>query len=314
MTFFKKNQKLLLFCFAGIVGPISFVINALADQTGVVPEVKINAVTKLLDWVIEFAVKYSFQALGGLVILFVAWVASRYVSRFVRNKLLARNIDATVVKFLAQIIRLTILALGVLMMLSSFGVQIAPLIAGLSVAGVGIGLAVQGPLSNYAAGATTLIFTKPFKLGDIIEVHGYQGEVADITLPRTELNGLDGSRIIIPNKHIIGEVIKNFSVHRKLEINVGVSYDTDIPKALVILEAIIKSEKRIPHNAVYNLGIKEFADSAINLQAFICVLQKNYTDVKFAINNAIVTQFKANNILIPFPHRDIRIVDNRKVL
>lgn len=313
MKSLKKIYDLYLGSSVVIAGLGLFTGDAWADQVGVVPDNKINAVTKLLDWAVEFAVKYSFQALGGLVILFVAWIVSRYVSRFVSNNLLARNVDPTVVKFLAQMARLIVLVLGVLMMLSSFGVQIAPLIAGLSVAGVGIGLAVQGPLSNYAAGAT-LIFTKPFKLGDIIEVHGYQGEVKDITLPRTELNGLDGSRIIIPNKHIIGEVIKNFSVHRKLEINVGVSYDADIPKALAILEKIIKTEKRIPGSASYKLGIKEFADSAINLQVFVWVLQENYTDVKFAINSAIITEFKANNILIPFPQRDIRIIDNRKVL
>lgn len=307
----KSSQKIFSFVFFLWMGMLEcWLLNspAFGDEQNNFSETKISAVAKLLDWVIEIAVKYSFQAFGGLVILFVAWVVSRYLSRFVQNKLRAQNIDLTVVKFLAQMTRLVVLALGALMMLSSFGVQIAPLIAGLSVAGVGIGLAIQGPLSNYAAGAT-LIFTKPFKLGDIIEVHGYQGEVKDITLPRTELNGLDGSRIIIPNKHIIGEVIKNFSAHRKLEINVGVSYDADIPKVLAILESIIKAEKRIPEKASYKLGIKEFADSSINLQVLIWVLQENFTDVRFAVNNAIVVKFRENNVVIPFPQRDVNLMN-----
>ena len=282
-------------------------------QGVVAPELKLNSVAKLVDWIFEATVKYSFQAIGGLLILFAAWITSRYVSGIVYRKLAERKVDTTVVKFLSQVVRLIVMALGILMMLSSFGVQIAPLVAGLSVAGVGIGLAIQGPLANYAAGAT-LIFTKPFKLGDIIEVNGFQGEVADITLPRTELNGLDGSRIIIPNKHIIGEVIKNFSEHRKLEINVGVSYDTDVKKALAIIEDIIKREDRIPNHEVYKLGIKEFADSAISLQAFVWVPQDKYTDAKFAINNAIVDRFRSNNITIPFPQRDVRIVENRKAI
>lgn len=288
-----------------------FAQNTFAQQVSV-PPMKISAISKLVDWAMEVAVKYSFQALGGLVILFATWVASRYLSRFVYKKLVTQKVDPTIVKFLAQVSRIIVLALGILMMLSSFGVQIAPLIAGLSVAGVGIGLAIQGPLSNYAAGAT-LIFTKPFKLGDIIEVHGYQGEVDDITLPRTELNGLDGSRIIIPNKHIIGEVIKNFSAHRKLEINVGVSYDSDISKALKILEEIIVDERRIPDAQSYKLGIKEFADSSINLQAFVWVLQKNYTDAKFAINKAIIEKFRESGISIPYPRRDVHIIENAKV-
>lgn len=288
----------------------SFIFTHAFAQANAAPEMKLNAVARLLDWVIETTVKYSFQALGGLVILFAAWIVSRYASALVHRKLAERKVDTTIVRFLSQVVRLVILALGILMMLSSFGVQIAPLIAGLSVAGVGIGLAVQGPLANYAAGAT-LIFTKPFKLGDIIEVNGFQGEVSDITLPRTELNGLDGSRIIIPNKHIIGEVIKNFSEHRKLEISVSVSYDTDIKKALMILEDIIKREERIPNHEVYKLGIKEFADSAVNLQAFVWVPQDKYTDAKFAINNEIIDRFKKNNITIPFPQHEVRIIENR---
>ena len=158
--------------------------------------------------------------------------------------------------------------------LSSLGVQIAPLIAGLSVAGVGAGLALQGPLSNYAAGAT-LIFTKPFKVGDNIEITGFQGEVQDISLPRTELLASDGSKIIIPNKHIVGEVIKNYSTFRQLEINVGVSYTSDVHKALSLIEKIITTDKRIPSSEPYNVGIKEFADSSIKLQALVWVPQES---------------------------------------
>lgn len=254
----------------------------------------------------EWAVKYSFQVIGGVIILFAAWMLSRFVSKIIHKWLLERNIDITIIKFIDQIIRGIILALGVLMTLSSFGVQIAPLIAGLSVAGVGVGLALQGPLSNYTSGAM-LIFTKPFKIGDIIDVHGYQGEVKDISLPRTELFGVDGSIIIIPNKHIIGEVIKNFSEYRKLEINVGVSYGSDVKKAIGIIEQIVKAEERIPNKEVFKIGIMEFADSAIMLQALVWVPQVKYIDVKFAINNNILEQFKANGIVIPFPQRDVHI-------
>ncbi len=262
---------------------------------------------KTIEFITEQGVKYSFQAIGGIVVLVSAWMLSRFVGNWVHRTLVEKKIDVSIVKFIAQAARIAILALGVLMTLSSFGVQIAPLIAGLSVAGVGICLALQGPLSNYTSGAT-LIFTKPFKVGDIIEVHGYQGEVADISLPRTELYGLDGSRIIIPNKHIIGEVIKNFSEYRKLEINLGVAYDSDINKALQIIETIIKNEKRIPNAEVYKVGIKEFAASSIELQAFVWVPQNKYVDVKFAINQTILEQYRQAGIVMPFPQHDVRII------
>ncbi len=269
-----------------------------------------NLLQKITDFVAEGAVKYSFQLLGGLVILVCAWMLSRFVVKLVNRALVDRKVDVTVIKFITQAVRIIILALGVLMTLSSFGVQVAPLIAGLSVAGVGIGLALQTPLSNYASGAT-LIFTKPFKVGDIIDVHGYQGEVKDITLPRTELYGIDGSIIVIPNKHIIGEVIRNYSEYRKLEVNIGVAYDSDVKKAIAIIEGIIKAEKRIPNAEVYKIGIKEFADSAINLQALVWVPQAKYVDVKFGINNSILEQFRAQGIVIPFPQRDVRIISGK---
>ena len=265
-----------------------------------------TTIVKIVDFITENAVKYSFQAIGGLVILLAAWALSRFVARIVHRALVERKVDISIVKFIAQAVRIAIMVLGILMTLSSFGVQIAPLIAGLSVAGVGIGLAIQGPLSNYAAGAT-LIFTKPFRVGEIIEVNGYQGEVADITLPRTELNGLDGSRIIIPNKHIIGEVIKNFSEHRRLEINVGISYNSDVNKALGIIENIIKNEEHIPNHEAYKVGIKEFADSAINIQAFVWVPQLKFTETKFSMHKAILADFNKHGIVIPFPQRDVHL-------
>ncbi len=263
-------------------------------------------VHKIIDFVAENAVKYSFQVIGGMVILLCAWILSRFVSKLVNRSLMEKKIDITIIKFLTQAVRMVIMALGMLMTLSSFGVQIAPLLAGLSVAGVGVGLALQGPLSNYASGAT-LIFTKPFKVGDIIEVNGYQGEVIDISLPRTELTGIDGSIIIIPNKHIIGEVIKNYSHYRKLEINIGVAYDSDVNKAMSIIQGIIKAEPHIPNKEVYRLGIHEFGDSAIILQSAVWVQQAEYSVAKFAINNAILDQFRANGIVMPFPQRDVHI-------
>ncbi len=261
---------------------------------------------KIIDFVTENAVHYSFQILGACVILFVAWVLSRFAVKMTRQTLHEKKVDVTVERFIVQAVRLAVLAFGVLLALSCLGVQIAPLIAGLSVVGVGVGLALQGPLSNYASGAT-LIFTKPFKIGDIIETAGVQGEVKDISLPRTELLGLDGSIIIIPNKHIVGEVIKNYSEYRKLEFNVGIGYDSDVDKAFKVLETILKENKLIPSNQPIKVGIRDFGDSCINLQAYVWVFQSNYAEVKFAVNKAILDEFRRNGITIPNPQRDIHI-------
>ncbi len=265
-----------------------------------------DRIIKIVDFVTEHVVQYGFQILGAVVILFVGWILARFAAKIVRDALHDKKIDITIEKFLVQTTKWIVLAFSVLLALSSLGVQIAPFIAGLSVAGVGIGLALQGPLSNYTSGAT-LIFTKPFKVGDIIEVNGFQGEVKDISLPRTELLGLDGSIIIIPNKHIIGEVIKNYSHYRKLEFDVGISYEADINLAFSIIEGILKNNKAIPPNQPIKVGIREFGESRLNLQAIIWIAQSEYGDVKFEVNKAILDEFRRQGISIPYPQRDIHI-------
>ena len=265
-----------------------------------------SLVHRIIVFIAENTVKYSFQVFAGLVVLASGWVLSQVAAGLVQRALRDKNIDITIKKFIMQTARIAVLALGGLVALSTFGLQIAPLIAGLSVAGVGAGLALQGPLSNYASGAT-LIFTKPFKVGDIIEVKGVQGEVVDMTMPRTELIGLDGSKIVVPNKHIVGEVIRNHSQYRQVEIAVGVSYGSDVAKAVKIIEDIIKTEKRVCSNRTVKAGIKEFGDSSIHLQAFLCVPPVHFTDVRFAINGRILEEFQRQGITIAFPQRDVHL-------
>lgn len=258
---------------------------------------------KIIDVITEYGIHYGFQIVGALVILFVGWSVSRFFARLTQKTLHKQKVDVTVHKFIVQSVYWLVLALAFLLALSSLGVQIAPLIAGFSVAGVGAGLALQGPLSNYASGIT-LIFTKPFKVGDIIEVVGLpnvQGEVKDISLPRTELLGLDGSIIIIPNKHIIGEVIKNYSEYRKLEINVGISYENNVEMALAIIDKVLKTNKLVPSNQPIKAGINSFGANGINLQVFVWVLPQDYWDVRFAAHKAILDELRRQSFTIRQP-------------
>ncbi len=261
---------------------------------------------KILDWIIEAIVKYSFRVLGGILILFVGWIIAKFICRLAHDFFLKHKVDVTVTKFLVATIRLVVMAFAVLIALGKFGIEIAPFIAGLSVVGFGTSFALQGPLSNYAAGAS-LIFTKPFKVGDIIEVVGEIGEVEDMTLPRTLLRTLDDTVVVIPNKHIIGEIIHNYSGQKKIDVKVGVGYKTNVEKAIELIRKIINNDNRILHPNNVKVGILEFADSSINLYARIWCKQAEYWDVLFDINKHIFEEFKKNNIEIPFPQRDIHI-------
>jgi small conductance mechanosensitive channel len=267
---------------------------------------ELGTVRKLVDLLVEFCVRYSFQVLGGIIVLILGWAVARISSKFIGRFLEKHNVDVTVSKFLMGITKLVIIAFASLIALGNFGITIAPFIAGLSVIGFGTSFALQGPLSNYAAGAT-LIFTKPFKVGDIIEVANVMGEVVDITLPRTKVKTVDGTIIVIPNKHIIGEVIHNYSEFKKLDITVGISYSSKVDKAIEAVRGVVKRDKRVAEKPMPKVGISEFADSSINIYARLWCRQSDYWDLMFDINKGIHDEFDKNNITIPFPQRDVHI-------
>ncbi len=266
----------------------------------------VGTAKRLIDIIIEAVVKYSFQVLGGIIVLVIGWIITKFISKFVHDFLTKHKVDVTVTKFLVGSVKLAVMAFAGLVALGKFGIEIAPFIAGLSVVGFGTSFALQGPLSNYAAGAT-LIFTKPFKVGDIIEVTGVVGEVEDMTLPRTILRTIDNTVIVVPNKHIIGEIIQNYSDLKRLDIKVGVDYKTDVKKAVEIVKNIITRESRIPQGKEQKVGISEFADSCINLYARVWCKQADYWDVLFSVNKAILEEFNNNRISIPFPQRDVHL-------
>jgi len=219
-----------------------------------------------------------------------------------------KHVDVVVSKFLVGGVKLAILTFAFIVALGKFGIEIAPLIAGISVVGFGTSFALQGPLSNYASGAT-LIFTKPFKVGEIIEVAGVMGEVLDMKLPRTEIKTVDGNTIVIPNKHIIGEIIHNYSTAKRLDIRVGVSYKSDMDKAIGIVRDVIKKDARVIKEP--NVGISEFADSSVNIYARVWCKQDDYWNVLFSINKNIFDEFNKQGVEIPFPQRDVHIIENK---
>jgi small conductance mechanosensitive channel len=213
-------------------------------------------------------------------------------------------VDVTVAKFIASAVKLLVMVFALIAALGKFGIDVAPLIAGISVAGLGVSFALQGPLSNYASGIT-LIFTKPFKVGDIIEVVGVSGEVLDIKLARTDLKSLDGTMYIIPNKHIIGEIIHNCSDVKELDLNIGIGYKTDVTTAIQLMKNLIKEDKRVMREP--NLGISSFGESSININARVWCKVNDYWNVMFDLNKQIFEAFKQNGIEIPYPQREIRI-------
>lgn len=259
----------------------------------------------------EFFVKYSWSIVGSIVIMIVGYLVAKFLGAALKAFLLRRHADVTITKFLVDIFKLCILATAALICLGNFGITIAPFIAGLSVVGFGTSFALQGPLSNYAAGAT-LVFTKPFKVGDILEFGEWMGQVEDMTLARTIIKTIDGTRVVIPNKKIIGEVIHNYSDHKKLDIRVGVGYGTDVKRAVAVVKDVIAKDKRIAAKPAPKVGIAEFAASSIVIYARVWCKQLDYWDLMFNVNEAIYDEFSKSSITIPFPQQDVHLYTEKE--
>ena len=290
-----------------MLGQLFFTVAVYAQEAGT--KLAVNgggAVRKILDLLIEFCVNYSFRVIGGIIVLTCGWILGNFLAGVALKALKQRSIDITVGKFIASGVKFAIFGFAVLIALGKFGIEIAPFIAGLSVIGFGTSFALQGPLSNFAAGAV-LIFTKPFKVGDIIETVGCMGEVEDMSLGRTLLRTVDGTYIVIPNKHIVGEVIRNDTEFKRVDIKVGISYASNVEKAISSIKNILDTDPRVAQKIKPKVGISEFADSSINLYARLWCRQAEYWDVLFDLNKKILSVFNREDIAIPFPQRDLHI-------
>lgn len=256
---------------------------------------------------LDFVSKNILNIIASAVVLLLGWILAKFFGKILQILLLRRKADVTITKFLVDILMLLIMCGAILIALGNFGITIAPFIAGLGALGFGASFALQGPLSNYAAGAT-LIFTKPFKVGDIVEVNGQVGEVVDMTLARTLMRTLDGTLVIIPNKKVIGEIMHNYSQYKRLDIKVGVAYSADTDKAISLIRGIVASDKRVISHPQAKVGISEFGDSGISLYARLWCKQSDYWDLMFDTNRSVLEAFRKNSINIPFPQREVRII------
>src|SRR5438552_11938704 len=167
--------------------------------------------------IIKFLTDYGFQIIGALIILVLGGMVARWVGRVAGSFFEKKGVELPMRTLAVRVIRLLVFGLAVVLALEKFGVPIAPMVAGIGVAGVGIGLAMQGVLSNIVAGLT-IIFTKPFRVGEYIEMLGTHGQVASIELFSTTLLHPDRSRIVIPNRKIVGEILHNYGTVRQLDI------------------------------------------------------------------------------------------------
>lgn len=269
----------------------------------------IDAIGRIEAKVVDFLTDYGFQIIGALIILTIGLVIAWWIGRALRQWLEKKRVEPPIIMLAVRVVRLLIFLVALLQALEKLSVPIGPALAGIGVAGVGIGLALQGVLGNLVAGLT-IIFTKPFRIGEYIEIAGVQGQVTKIELFSTTLVHTDFSRVVIPNRKIVGEILHNCGNVRQHDLSVGVAYGTNLNDALAIVRDVLARNPRVLKEPAPVIGVTMLADSSINIAVKPWTSLDDFVPAQAEIYQAIAEQFRAANIQIPFPQREVRLLNN----
>lgn len=267
----------------------------------------LEALNQAKSTLIDLAIKFGPKLMVAILIMTVGFFAARWISRPADNLFERMHVDLAVRHLLTRIVYGLVLLLFIIMALQNLGVELLPLIAGLGIAGAGIALAMQGVLGNLVAGLT-IIFTRPFQIGEYISIVGEEGEVVDISLFSTVLTHPDRSRVVLPNRKIVGEVLHNYGNIRQLDLNVGVAYDTPLDAALAVVREVVTANPRVLRDPEPVIGVALLADSSISIAVRPWVRVNDFGPAGAEINQALVLALGANDIRIALPQLEVRLL------
>jgi small conductance mechanosensitive channel len=252
--------------------------------------------------------EYGLKAVFVLILLTIAWMVSGWASSIVRTSLDRINFDETLSIFLSKLVRWAILLMAALTCVNRFGGETTSFAALIGAAGLAIGLAFQGTLSNFAAGAMLLLF-RPYKVGDEVNVAGYTGTVREIELFTTAIDTPDYRRIIVPNSSIFGAVIENVTHHpvRRFSVGVGTAYSADIDETRRVLERAVRSVVQVAATPAPAVVLLELGASSVNWNVQAWAKREAYGDAKQAVIRAVKIELDESGIGIPFPQLDLHL-------
>jgi small conductance mechanosensitive channel len=273
---------------------------------------QLASIDQIKNTILDLAIRFGPKLLVAILILTVGFAVSRWVSRWCLRGLSHVELEPPVRTLLARVAWILTLSLFVILALQNLGVELLPLIAGLGVAGAGVALATQGVLSNVVAGLS-IIFTKPFRIGEYISIVGEDGVVTAITLFNTTLTHVDHSRVVIPNRKIVGEILHNSGSIRQLDIAVGVAYDSDVNAAVAAIGEVLAANPRVLKDPPPLVQPIQLGDWAVSIGVRPWVLVPDYVAASGELNGAILESFRARAIVMPFPQREVRLIGNPSI-
>lgn len=267
----------------------------------------------VVDWkerVANYIETHGPKILSAILILVAGFFVARWAGKLVQSWLGRKELqlEPPVQMLMVRLLRLLVLIFSLVIAAGTAGMDVTALVASIGVAGVGLGLATQGVLSNIVAGLT-IIFTKPFRVGEYIEMLGTHGQVVSIELFSTTLIHSDRSRVVIPNRKIVGEILHNYGTMRQLDLSVGIGYGMDPQEAVAVVREILSRNPRVLKEPAPAVGITALADSSVNIAVKPWVTVADFGAAAAEINQAILLEFRSRRIEIPFPQREIRLLN-----
>ena len=264
---------------------------------------------EILNTILALTSTWGLKVLGAILVLIVGRIVASSVRKLVHRGSVRASLDATIVPFLSGLAYYVVLAIVFVAALGMVGIQTASLLAVFGAAGLAVGLAVQGTLSNFAAGVMLLLF-RPFRVGDYIEAAGTAGTVASVGLFVTTLNTPDNVQILVPNSGVWGDTIKNYAANdtRRNDITVGIAYDNDIGKAMEIVRDVLGADARVLEDPAPLIAVAELADSSVNLVVRPWCKKEDYWGLRFDLIRGFKEALEAGGLSIPFPQRDVHLI------
>lgn len=268
---------------------------------------------QVTEQLVKFATTYGLRVVGGIAILIAGWLAARWLAALAaRATRRAAPEDETIGPIVRRVVRILVMAVTVLAVLDNFGVETTSIIAVLGAAGLAVGLALQGTLSNVASGLM-LLFLRPFKVKDTVEVAGVTGTVVEIGLFTTRLKTAQGTFVYLPNAKVLSDKIHNLTEGgtRRLDLTFGIAYGDDIGAASALVQEVLAAHELVLAEPAPVVGVAALADSSVNLTCRAWVKASDYGNATLQLNRQVKERFDAANVTIPFPQRDVHVVERR---
>jgi small conductance mechanosensitive channel len=253
-------------------------------------------------------VDFGLNLLKAIIIFYVGKMVIGLLVRGMRKVMQRQEVDQTLETFVSNLVRMVLMVIVVIAAIGALGIQTTSFIAIFGAAGLAVGLALQGSLSNFASGVLIVLF-RPYRVGDFVEAAGISGVVLEVQILTTVLKTGDNKQIIVPNGQIMDSIITNYSANdtRRVDMVVGVSYDDDLDKVRATLEELVAAEERILDDPACTIAVSELADSSVNFVVRPWVKTSDYWGVMFDMTEAIKKRFDKEGISFPFPQQDVHL-------